>query len=45
MIGENVIAQFGSYAYFSWGTFFPMIAGALVVVALWLDLRARRARG
>lgn len=39
MMGENVIAQFGSYTYFSWGTFLPMIAGALVALALWLDLR------
>ena len=45
MFGEHVIAQFGTYAYFSWGTFFPMIAGALVTLALWLDLRARRAGG
>ncbi|HEX6068329.1 MAG TPA: hypothetical protein VFZ18_00850 [Longimicrobiaceae bacterium] len=41
MVGEHVIAQFGTYAYFSWGTFFPVIAGALIVVALWLDLRKR----
>lgn len=39
MLGENVIAQFGTYAYFSWGTFLPMIAGALVTLALWLELR------
>jgi hypothetical protein len=42
MLGENVIAQFGTYSYFSWGTFLPVIAGALVALALWIDLRARR---
>lgn len=39
MVGDHVIAQFGTYAYFSWGTFFPVIAGVLIVVALWLDVR------
>ena len=39
MIGSHTIAQFASYAYFSWGTFLPMIAGALICAALWLDLR------
>ncbi len=39
MLGSHTIAQFASYAYFSWGTFLPMIAGALVCGALWLDLR------
>jgi len=42
MFGEHVIAQFGTYSYFSWGTLLPMLAGALVTVALWLDLRERR---
>lgn len=42
MLGEHVIAQFGTYAYFSWGTFLPMIAGALVALALWLELREGR---
>ena len=41
MLGSNVIAQFASYAYFSWGTFLPMIAGGLIGIALWLDLRSR----
>jgi copper chaperone NosL len=41
MVGNHVIAQFGTYAYFSWGTFFPVIAGALIVVALWLDVRRK----
>lgn len=41
MIGSHTIAQFASYAYFSWGTFFPMAAGALVCAALWLDLRRK----
>lgn len=39
MIGEHMIAQFATYAYFSWGTFLPMLAGALICGALWLDLR------
>lgn len=42
MIGTHTIAQFASYAYFSWGTFLPMIAGVLVFAALWLDLRSGR---
>lgn len=45
MLGENVIAQFGTYSYFSWGTYLPMVAGLLVAVVLWLDLRERRAAG
>jgi hypothetical protein len=40
MLGQNQIAQFGTYSYFSWGTFLPMIAAALVCVALWLDVRS-----
>jgi hypothetical protein len=43
MLGDNVIAQFATYAYFSWGTFLPMIAGGLICAALWLDLRRGRA--
>lgn len=43
MLGSNEIAQFASYAYFSWGTFLPMIAGALICGALWIDLRQERA--
>lgn len=42
MIGENQIAQFGTYSYFSWGTALPIIAGLLVTAALWLDVHARR---
>lgn len=42
-IGTNQIAQFATYSYFSWGTFFPLIATMLIVVALWLDVRDRRA--
>ncbi|HEU0080120.1 MAG TPA: hypothetical protein VFQ76_20905 [Longimicrobiaceae bacterium] len=45
MFGEHTIAQFGTYSYFSWGTLLPVIAGALVAAALWLDLRVRRGRG
>lgn len=44
MMGTHTIAQFATYAYFSWGTFLPMLAGALVAGALWLDLRESRGR-
>ncbi len=40
MLGESVIAQFGVYSYFSWGFWLPLIAGALVALVLWRDLRA-----
>jgi copper chaperone NosL len=43
MIGEHTLAQFATYSYFSWGTFLPMVAGALVALALWIDLRGRLA--
>ena len=39
MLGEHTLAQFATYSYFSWGTFLPVLAGALVALALWLDLR------
>jgi hypothetical protein len=39
MFGENQIAQFGTYSYFSWGTFLPILAAVLVCAAVWLDLR------
>lgn len=39
MVGSHQIAQFASYAYFSWGTFLPMVAGGLVALVLWMDLR------
>lgn len=42
MIGLNQIAQFASYAYFSWGTFLPIVAGGLVALVLWADLRRDR---
>lgn len=42
MFGEHTLAQFATYAYFTWGTILPMVAGALVALALWLQLRARR---
>lgn len=45
MYGEHVIAQFGTYAYFSWGTLLPVLAGGMVALALWMDLRARRGAG
>lgn len=42
MFGENQIAQFATYAWFSWGTVLPLVAALLVATAFWLDLRARR---
>ena len=45
MIGSHTIAQFATYAYFSWGTFLPVLAGALICAALWLDLRKDRSSG
>lgn len=41
MLGENQIAQFASYSYFSWGTILPIVAGALLVAVLVTDLRRR----
>lgn len=41
MLGQNQIAQFASYSYFSWGTILPIIAGTLLLVVLLSDLRAR----
>ena len=41
MLGENQIAQFASYSYFSWGTVLPIIAGVLLAVVLVADLRRR----
>jgi copper chaperone NosL len=40
MLGQNQIAQFATYAYFSWGTFLPLVAGGLVTLALIADLGA-----
>jgi hypothetical protein len=42
ILGNHTIAQFGTYAYFSWGTFLPVVAGALITAALWLDLTKKR---
>lgn len=39
MIGENQIAQFATYAYFSWGTFLPVAAAVLIALVLWADSR------
>ena len=39
MIGLNQIAQFATYSYFSWGTFLPLVAGLLVALVFWSDLR------
>lgn len=44
MLGQNQIAQFASYSYFSWGTVLPLIAGALIVAVLITDLRPGRPR-
>lgn len=41
MFGENQIAQFATWTYFSWGTLLPLLAAAMVAVVLWLDVRAR----
>lgn len=37
MLGENQIAQFASYSYFTWGTYLPVMAALLVAAALWLQ--------
>lgn len=39
MLGQNQIAQFASYSYFSWGTILPVAAGVLLVAVLLSDLR------
>jgi hypothetical protein len=44
MLGSNMIAQFATYSYFSWGTVLPMAAGGILAHVLWLDLRQRRYR-
>ena len=44
MFGEHTLAQFGTYAYFSWGSILPAVAGVLVALALWRDLRGRNIR-
>jgi hypothetical protein len=41
MLGENQIAQFASYSYFSWGTILPIVAGAMLLLVLVSDLRRR----
>ncbi|HWA15723.1 MAG TPA: hypothetical protein VG817_04775 [Gemmatimonadales bacterium] len=41
MLGENQIAQFASYSYFSWGTILPIVAGVLLALVLVADLRVR----
>lgn len=38
MLGQNQIAQFATYSYFSWGTTLPLIAGGLVLVVLWAQV-------
>ena len=44
MFGENQIAQFGTYAYFSWGTVLPLFAGLLIALVVWADIQEARAR-
>lgn len=41
MFGTNVIAQFATWAYFSWGMFLPVIAGAVTALVLLTDFRSR----
>jgi copper chaperone NosL len=41
MLGQNQIAQFATYSYFSWGTFLALGAGALITLALVADLATR----
>lgn len=43
MLGQNQIAQFASYSYFSWGTVLPIVAGVLLTLVLVSDLRTQRA--
>jgi len=42
MLGQNQIAQFATYCYFSWGTILPLVAGALLTLVLAADLRDAR---
>ena len=42
MFGTNQIAQFATYAYFTWGTFLPLIAGVIIVLVLASDATERR---
>jgi len=42
MFGLHEIAQFAGYSYFSWGTFLPMVAGALAAAVLASDFRRSR---
>lgn len=36
MLGQNQIAQFASYSYFSYGTLLPAIGAGMIVLALWM---------
>lgn len=36
MLGENQIAQFATYSYFSYGTLLPTIAAGMILAALWM---------
>lgn len=45
MLGEHTLAQFATYAYFDWGTFLPVLAGALAAAALWMQVRGEEGIG
>lgn len=42
MVGLNQIAQFASYSYFSWGFILPVVAGVIVALVVFADLREAR---
>ncbi len=42
MVGLNQIAQFASYSYFSWGFILPVVAGTIVALVVFADLREAR---
>ena len=42
MFGTNQIAQFATYAYFTWGTFLPLTAGVIIALVLAGDATEHR---
>lgn len=44
MLGENQIAQFATYSYFSYGTLLPAIAAVMILLALWMMRPSARPR-
>jgi hypothetical protein len=44
MLGQNQIAQFASYSYFSYGTLLPAIGAGMILVALWIMRPSARSR-